>query len=285
MTKNQSQGIYLRTQFLAAASAAFFVFAAATAAAADPATAPTPDNAVTPQAVLGADYSYVGLNDHLGNANLYGAELGGIVPLAPSSPFSVQVTGAYHHLDSNGLDGNDWNVGGTFAWSQPWGRLGANLGYTNDAFAGVGGEITNYGVYGEYFADRFTVGARGGGATGSAHAFGLSTGSSTGGYVGGEAIGYVTPNLAARATVGYVGIDSVHQWTAGVHGEYLFSETTPISGWIGYDFASIGADGFSVEGNTFSVGLKYYFGGGGALQHRQRTGVDDWGPSEIDFNR
>jgi hypothetical protein len=275
----------LRTQFFAAASAAVFAFACVTTASAQPASPPSPDNAVVPQAVLGADYSYVGLNDGLGNANVYGADLGGIVPLTPGSPFSVQVTGAYHRVDSHDLGGNDWNVGGAFAWSQPWGRVGANLGYTNDSFAGVGGEVTNYGVYGEYFGDRFTVGARGGGATGSAHAFGLSTGSSTGGYVGGEAIGYAMPNLAVRGTVGYVGIDAVHQLTAGVHGEYLFSETTPLSGWVGYDYADLGADGFSVHGNTFSVGLKYYFGGGGGLQHRQRTGVDDWGPSQIDFNR
>jgi hypothetical protein len=33
------------------------------------------------------------------------------------------------------------------------------------------------------------------------------------------------------------------------------------------------------------VGLKYYFGAGGSLQHRQRTGVDDWGPSQLDLNR
>jgi hypothetical protein len=284
VSKNQSQGIDLRTQFLvAAASAAFFVFAGA--ASADPAAATTPDNAVVPQGVVGADYSYLGLNDHLGNANVYGAELGGVVPLEPNSPFSLQVTGAYHRVDSHDLGGNDWNVGGAFAWSQPWGRVGANLGYTNDSLAGVGGEITNYGVYGEYFADRFTVGARGGGATGSANAFGFSTGSQTGGYVGGEAIGYAMPDLAVRGTIGWVGIDQLHQFTAGVHGEYLFSQTTPISGWVGYDYADLGADGFSIHGNTFSVGLKYYFGGGGSLQHRQRTGVDDWGPSQIDINR
>lgn len=274
----------MRTQFLAAASAAALAFVSFSAASADPAP-PSPDSAVTPQAVVGADYSYVGLNDGLGNANVYGANLGGIVPLQQGSPFSFQLTGAYHRIDSHDLGGNDWNVGGAFAWAQPWGRVGANLGYTNDSFAGIGGEVTNYGVYGEYFGDRFTVGARGGGATGSAHAFGFGTGSSTGGYVGGEAIGYAMPNLAVRGTIGYVGIDAAHQLTAGVRGEYLFSETTPISGWVGYNYADLGADGFSVHGNTISIGLKYYFGGGGALQHRDRTGVDDWGPAQIDWNR
>jgi hypothetical protein len=272
----------LRTQFLAAASAAVLVFVGATAAFAQPA-APSPDNTVVMQGVVGGDYSYVGLNDGLGHANVYGVDLGGIVPLNPE--FSAQVTGGYHRVDASGFGGNDWDVAGTVAWSQPWGRLGANVGYTNDSLAGVGGELTNYGVYGEYFADRFTVGARGGGATGSANAFGFGTGSRTGGYVGGEAIGYATPDLAVRGTVGWVGIDSLHQWTAGVRGEYLFSQATPISGWIGYDHADLDADGFSVRGDTFSVGVKYYFGGGGSLQHHQRTGVDDWGPSQLDLNR
>lgn len=276
-----SKGIALRIQCLAAASAAVFAFAAATAVSAQPAA--SPDNAVVTQGVVGGDYSYVGLNDGLGHANVYGAELGGITPL--NSDFSAQVTGGYHRVDSNGFGGNDWDVAGTVAWTRPWGRLGANVGYTNDSLAGVGGELTNYGVYGEYFGDRFTLGGRGGGATGSASAFGFGTGSQTGGYVGGEAIGYALPNLAVKGTVGYVGIDSGHQWTAGVHGEYLFSEATPISGWVGYDYTDLGGDGFSVKGNTFSVGLKYYFGGGGSLQHRQRTGVDDWGPSQLDLNR
>src|SRR6185312_4649950 len=249
---------------------------AAASAAAQPAP-PEGDNAVVPQAVIGGDYSYVGLNDGLGHANVYGVELGGITPL--TSDFSGQVTGGYHRIDASGFGGNDWNVAGTVAWSRPWGRLGANVAYTNDSLDGLGGEITNYGVYGEYFADRFTLGARGGGATGSAHAFGFGTGSQTGGYGGAEAIGYVTPDLAVRGTVGYVGIDSGHQWTAGVHGEYLFSRDTPVSGWVGYDYADIGGDGFSVHGNTFSVGLKYYLGAGGSLQRHQRTGVDDWGPS------
>lgn len=268
----------MRTHLIAAASAAVLSLAAVAAASAQPAS---PDNAVVPQGVIGGDYSYVGLNDGLGNANVYGGELGGITPI--TSDFSGQVTGGYHRIDSHGFGANDWNVAGTVAWSQPWGRLGANVGYTNDSLAGASANITNYGVYGEYFADRFTLGLRGGGATGSASAFGFGTGSQTGGYGGAEAIGYLMPDLAVKGTVGYVGIDSGHQWTAGVRGEYLFSRDTPIAGWLGYDYSDIGGDGFSVHSNTFSVGLKYYFGGSGSLEHHQRTGVDDWGPSQLDL--
>src|SRR5580658_180619 len=57
-------------------------------AVADP--APTSnDNAVVAQAVVGGDYSYVGLNQGLGHANVYGGDIGGIVPFSDS--FSGQV--------------------------------------------------------------------------------------------------------------------------------------------------------------------------------------------------
>jgi hypothetical protein len=250
-------------------------------ASADPAPA-NGDTVVVPQAVVGGDYGYTGFNQGLGHANTYGVEAGGIMPF--SSDFSGQLTGGYHRIDGSGASADDWNVAGTVSWDTTMGRLGANLGYTNEGLSGANANVTNYGVYGEYYAgQQFTLGLRGGGVTGSASAFGVGSGTSTGGYGGGEAVAYLTPNFAARATVGYVGISDGHQWTAGVHGEYLFSEKTPLSGWVGYDYSSIGADGFAVHGNTISIGLKYYFGGSGSLEQHQRTGEDDWGPSTLDL--
>ena len=266
---------------MAAAGAAALALVGASASA-QPAPPPS-DNAVVPQAVIGGDYSYLDVGNGFGHANVYGGELGGAMPI--TGDFSGQLTGGYHRIDASGFGADDWNVAGAAAWSPPWGRLGANVGYSKTSVLGASASVTNYGVYGEYFADQFTVGLRGGGATISARALGLG-GSTTGGYGGGEAIGYVMPDLAVKGTVGYVGINGGHQWTAGVHGEYLISEATPISGWVGYDYDQLGAGGFgSVRANTFSVGLKYYFGGGGSLQHHQRTGVDDWGPSQLDLNR
>src|SRR5579864_1703816 len=270
---------YLHLGAACTAVASFLSFAANAAPTGVPAGS---DNAVVPQAVAGADYSYTSLNQGLGNANIYGGELGGIVPF--SNQFSGQVAGGYHRIDSHGSGANDWNIAGTLSWDAQAGRVGVNVGYTSASVVGASAHVTNYGVYGEYYADQYTLGVRGGGATISANAFGFGTGDQTGGYVGGEAVGYLMPDFAARATVGYVGINRGHQWTAGVRGEYLFSETTPISAWLGYDYASIGASGFgSVNGNTFSVGLKYYLGGSGSLEHHQRTGEDDWGPAALDL--
>ncbi len=271
---------YLHLGAASAAAASLVSFAAANA---QPAAVPAgSDNAVVAQGVAGADYSYTSLNQGLGNANIYGGEVGGIVPF--SDQFSGQVAGGYHRIDSHSVGADDWNIAGTLSWNHQAGRVGVNVGYTSASVLGASTHVTNYGVYGEYYADQYTLGVRGGGATVSANAFGFSARDQTGGYVGGEAVGYFMPDFAARATVGYVGVNGGHQWTAGVHGEYLFSEATPISGWLGYDYASIGANGFgSVNGNTFSVGLKYYFGGSGSLEHHQRTGTDDWGPAPIDL--
>lgn len=271
----------MRLSLLAAVSTVGLL--AAGAALADPAAPASSDTSVVAQGVIGGDYSYTSFNQGGGHANIYGGELGGIIPFG--SDFSGQVTGGYHRLDGSGFGVNDWNVAGTVSWNQPWGRLGANVGYTNAGASGANVNATNYGAYVEYYAgDRATLGLRGGGTTLSANAFGMGSGSETGGYVGGQLLGYLMPDLALRGTVGYVGVSGGHQTTAGVRGEWLISEATPISAWVGYDYADFGGGGGSdLVGNTVSVGLKYYFGGSGSLQHHQRTGEDDWGPAPLDL--
>jgi hypothetical protein len=268
----------MRHQLIAAASAVALATFAGAAMADPPAQPPGDDTAVAAQGVVGADYSHLWIGG--GNANIYGGELSGILPV--TGDFAGQVSGAYHRVEATGGGLNDWNVAGTLAWTSHQGRIGANVGYDGLSASGLGLSATNYGVYGEYYAgDQFTLGLRGGGATVSGGAFGFSA-HRTGGYVGGEAIGYFMPDLAVRGTVGYFGIAGGHETTVGVHGEYLFSETFPISAWVGYDYANLGGGG-SISGNTLSVGLKYYFGGSGSLERHQRTGVDDWGPQVVDI--
>ena len=217
----------MRTTLLGAACAAAVSILACPPALADPAPAGgAADNSVVTQAVVGADYSYVGLDQGLGRARVYGGEAGAITPFG--ADFSGQVTGGYHRIDSHGFGANDWNVAGTASFDPQWGRVGANVGYTSARLEDVGGHVANYGVYGEYYAgDEVTLGLRGGGLTGSANAFGVGTGSRSGGYVGGEAIGYVAPDLALTGKAGYVGVSHGHEWTAGAHAEYLFSQSTP----------------------------------------------------------
>ena len=68
-----------------------------------------------------------------------------------------------------------------------------------------------------------------------------------------------------------------------MRGEYLFSQSTPVSIWLGYDYTSFHVTGFSENSNAVSVGLSYYIGGpSGSLMARQRSGVDTFGPSTID---
>src|SRR5580692_4677698 len=148
----------------AAAAAAVTIFACGTALA-DPAPAAAPAEAgypVLPQAVVGGDYSYLSAN-HGGQVNDFGGEAGGIIPFGDN--FSGQVLGAYHNLSENHGGGsfNNYQVGGDLAWNWDMGRIGANVAYDSDTGHGVTGNITNYGVFGEYYAsDQFTVGLRGG---------------------------------------------------------------------------------------------------------------------------
>jgi len=260
----------------AACAAAFGVFAAGSAYAASPA-----DYAVTTQGTLGVDYSYTSV-DHA-SANTWGGSAAAIVPFGGA--FSGQIDGAFHNVEPNGGGNyNDWNVGGAAAWSFGKGRLGVNAAYTGLGFDGLNLDAVNYGVYGEYYVDsRITAGLRGGGLTLNENAFGFH-GSETGGYVGGEAVGYVIPDLMLQGQVEYAAISHISQTTVGVNAEYLVSRQIPVSVSAGYEYDNLGIYGENVDGNTVKVGVKFYFGGHGApLVVRQRTGVDSWGAAPFDL--
>jgi len=107
-------------------------------------------------------------------------------------------------------------------------------------------------------------------------------GSTSGGYAGGEVVAYATPDFDLQGHVDYVGVNRGDQTTLGARAEYLISHSVPLSAWVGYDYATLRGGGLSENANTLSVGLRYYFGGGGTLVQRQRSGVDGWGPSPVD---
>jgi len=90
--------------------------------------------------------------------------------------------------------------------------------------------------------------------------------------VGGDAAFYVMPNLRLNAGVAYNNVDvnvgdSVDAWTYGVGAEYEF-ENTPFS--VGASYTRADVD--SVDVDTWSLGLRYSFGGG--LQARDRAGAN-----------
>ena len=91
--------------------------------------------------------------------------------------------------------------------------------------------------------------------------------------IGGEARFFVSDNFridagAAWATADAAGVD-VDGWNVGVDAEYQFAGT-PWSITGGYARASI--DDVDAEANTFSLGLRYSFGGD--LKARDRAGAD-----------
>jgi len=91
--------------------------------------------------------------------------------------------------------------------------------------------------------------------------------------VGGDAAFYVMPNLRLNAGVSYNNVDTdfgdADAWTYGVGGEYEFTGT-PFSISAGYTRADIGD--IDVDVDTWSLGLRYSFGGG--LQARDRAGAN-----------
>lgn len=89
--------------------------------------------------------------------------------------------------------------------------------------------------------------------------------------IGGDAAFYVMPNLRLNAGVSYNNVDAqfgdIDAWTYGVGGEYEFIGT-PFSVAAGYTRADID----SIDVDTWSLGLRYSFGGG--LQARDRAGAN-----------
>jgi hypothetical protein len=261
---------YLMT---AACAAAFGVFACGSAMA-DP--APAASDAVVAQGTISADYTDLNVNHLSGNVNDWGGGASGVLPLG--GDFAVQADGGYHELNARGGDIGQWNVGGALAWTPAMGRLGVNVTYTGFDVSHGGGnvDLTTYGAYGEWYAgDRLTADLKAGGARLSA-GFGGVSGNGTLGYVGGQLVGYATPDFAVTGSVDWAGRSGINITTASLQAEYLVSHDMPLSVFGGYtytDFSSI------TRANAFSIGLKYYFGGGGSLVQHQRTGVDSWGPA------
>ncbi|MGH6958786.1 MAG: hypothetical protein ACREEW_19145 [Caulobacteraceae bacterium] len=270
----------MRSKLIGAASAAAIGLLAFGVANADPAPA---DTAVVPQGTVSGSYSYLTAN-HGANANIWSVQGAGIAPVM--GDFSVQLKAGYDGLGLKGGDFNNWRVSGAASWDSARGRLGVNSGF--DALNGLGTNLdfVNYGAYGEFYVGpRITLGLRGGGATGWASALGARSNDFNGGYVGGEGIYYLMPDLDAQGHVEYDTVGGLRQTNVGLQAEYLYSQDLPISGWVGYDYTHFDGAGVSLDDNKFSVGLRYYIGGSGSLVNHQRTGVDDWATAPLAFLR
>lgn len=225
-----------------------------------------------PQVTIEADYANINYSG-LGNVNTYGGALGAEFPLGTSA-WSVQIDGNGHGLSGAGGSASRWGADGAVTWNAPAGRVGAAVAYDGISAGGTTLSIVTYGAYGDWFANKsVTLGVKAGGISVSG-----GGASATQGYVGGHVVIYPIENFALSGAVDYVpsGNAFPNVTSAGVRGEYLFSQKTPFSAYLGYDYV----DFSGLRANVFSVGVRYRFGAPGAsLEERQRTGVDEWGPA------
>jgi hypothetical protein len=192
--------------------------------------------------------------------------------------WGAEVTGGYHSLGLGDGFGNldIWNVGGSVFWASMQGRLAATVNYYSTSNDGLNLNVTNYGAGGEwYLGPNFTVAVKGGGDTVNVSEFGGS-GNASGGYAGGMLQWYVMPDLSLSGSVDYAELGGLNTTSETAKVEWLFSHSTPISVYGGYEHADSGSNGFGGlgGGDLFFVGLKFYFNGasGGALVDRQRNG-------------
>jgi hypothetical protein len=219
---------------------------------------------------LGASYAS---DTDSGSGNLW--NINGSLTGLVSGNWGLEATGGYHSLGDGGSSSNldIWNVGGSAFWAGMQGRLAATVNYYSTSTTGIDLNDTSYGVGGEWYAGpQFTIALKGGGNT-------ISSGGSdvSGGYVGGMLKWYVMPNLSLSGQVDYQEFSGLHITSEAAQLEWMFSNSVPLSIYGGYEheqFGSGGLFGSGSDGNTFNVGLKFYFNSptGGSLVDRQRNG-------------
>ncbi len=251
----------MRTMLLVAASVAAISALAATSAQAAPVVM-TGD----------IDASYGNTSYHGVNFNDWGINGDVVAPIG--SMWAVQGNLGYNSLErSNFNENTTYGVASGFA-ALNQGRAGASVGYGQLSVPGSHVDVTTYGVFGDWYVNKFvTLSARGGGLSTSG---GGSTGSND--YVGGQVVGYALPDLALTGTVDSFKVQDVTQTQYSVGGEWLVSHQVPVSVSVAYTGTNLKAGGTTVNLNTYTAGLHLYFGGG-SLRDHQRSGAEGWGAS------
>lgn len=248
----------VRTAILGAASAVAMIAVSASAALAG-----------NFSGTLTGDYAHI---DGSGSdANLWGVSGAGVFNL--DGPWNIGLHVDYSNLDGSGFNTDTWSFGGNTFYRGDNGRLGVAVGYSSSDTGFGTFHVTNYGVGGEWWANKmWTFAAKGGGFSGS--------GSLDGYYLGGQVIGYVCPNVGISGTVDYAHLSGgLSETDYGVKAEWLVSESTPISVWGGYTGTDFNGFGSTGTVNTWTIGLTFYTNGDSAatsLVDRQRSGTLGW---------
>jgi|GEM_PF-1002407 len=271
-------GYLLDKKFFGAAVLAVLGALWLTPAAASPAAA-TP---VTASGDLDGGYTYNSVNNGGGNSNAWTINGAGVVPLGAN--WAVQGNVGYNSITGSAgkiSEDNTYGVASGF-YAGAMGRVGASVSYASLDATVITADATSYGAFADWYAsDRYTLSVRGGAITGTGRVHGFSASVSGGDYFGGQAIVYIQPNLDLSGTIDYVRLPilrtSVQTTVYSLAGEYLVSQTRPLAVTMGYSYATVSVLGFNAAANRFSIGLKYYFGGGGSLEDHQRSGSENWG--------
>ena len=226
---------------------------------------------------LSGDYSNLSLSGISGSADDWGVS-GALEGGTGFEQMKVELNAGYHNLSSGGLSIDNWDVGGNAFWAPGAGRLGINVAYRSLSGSGASVDLTNYGAFAEWWAtNAITLAVKGGGLHLKASASYLGSGSTNGYYVGGNATGYVMPDLSLSGRIDYTDLGyGLHDTDYTARAEWLPWEDMPISISGGYTYSDISMT--STHGDTWFVALTYYYNEGGdmSLVDRQRSGTLGW---------
>lgn len=222
-------------------------------------------------------YAYLDLTG-LPNPNIKG--IAGEGEFALGAGLHAQFNAGYNYATLPGAHISNWNLGGSGYWKGAMGRAGVLVNYTDVNLSVLGSaHTTNFGAFGEYFANEyFTFGVKGGGFSGDVK----------GGYAGAQVTGYVFPDFAITAGMNYTHFNHISAETdLGIQAEYLIDHELPFAGFAGYTYSDLSDGGGTVS--TFLVGLRFYFNTDGfsSLIERQRSGtvgtIGNFGPVALNF--
>jgi hypothetical protein len=221
-------------------------------------------------ATVSADYTNYDFYGAGFSANSWGGDASGAMDLSGS--WRIEGDADYHHASTSGFDFNHWGFSGNAFWQGNMGRAGLSLGYNSSDGAGFNIHGFNYGVAGEYWASpAVTIAVKGGGLTGTSGVDGY--------YAGLKGTAYFAQNFSLSGSIDYTHLNAVHETDLRVEGEWLVSQTAPVSVFAGYQNGDF-TGGLS-DVNVWFVGLRLYCNDppGGTLVDRQRSGTLGWAGS------
>ena len=241
-----------------------------------------------------ASYTHVSLSSDSGygsdSSNSFGLGAAIAFPVEEIANLNWQLDGNYVSTSYDPGSSITWNLGGSLFLAYANSRFGINVNYNTLTDYG---SLTNGGAFAEWYFGNVTAQAKGGWLWG-----GGTPSGGRGNYLGAGIAGYFMPNLAISASVSWADLvtSATQFWPCygstcgrrdlnhtdfGIEGEFLVSETLPVSIYLGYMYtdASISenvanpyltSDDWNT--NTFYIGLRYYMGGQGTLIEHHRNG-------------